>query len=218
MQFHWTQTHYWQHSLLLPPLTTENPEELYTTLWGKTIQSFFLKPDTRSLSSSSISFSHILFNPFIQILYFYLCNLELKNWSSEKLVQHHKSYLLLWTPMEDPRASNCSEIWKASSLVGVRTRANNRWGVSNSAWRIGKAKAPVFPEPVSASPMMSLPARRSKGAKNCYTSRTEKEDFKALCNKTQEFPKDRKKKADTQKAKNPQRAKPKNFRISLKHF
>lgn len=161
-------------------------------------------------------FSHFV-QPLIQILYFYLCNLELTNGSSEKLVQCHKSYLLLWTPMEDPSASNCSEIWKASSLVGVRTRANNRWGTSSSAWRIGKAKAPVFPEPVSASPMMSLPARRSKEAKNCYTSRTEKEDFKARYNKTQEFPKDRKK-ADTQKAKKPQRAKPKNFRISLKHF
>lgn len=106
--------------------------------------------------------------------------------------------------MEDPRASNCSEIWKASSLVGVRTRANNRWGVSSSAWRIGKAKAPVFPEPVSASPMISLPTRNSKEGKNCYKSRLEKEAFKALCNKAHEFPKDRgkkKKKGDTQRVK-----------------
>lgn len=61
------------------------------------------------------------------------------------------------TPIEDPRASNCSEIWKASSRVGVRTKANKRWGVSSSAFRMGKAKAPVFPEPVSASPMISRP-------------------------------------------------------------
>lgn len=167
-------------------------------------------------------FSHFV-QPLIQILYFYLCNLELTNWPSEKLVQYHKSHLLVWTPMEDPRASNCSEIWKASSLVGVSTRANNRWGVSSSAWRIGKAKAPVFPEPVSASPMTSLPARRSKGAKNCYTSTTEKEDFKALCYKTQELPKDRNKGRHTEdkkkkQPKKPQRAKPKNLRISLKHF
>lgn len=87
MQFHWTQTHYWEHSLLLPPLTTENPEELYTTLWGKTIQSFFLKPDTRSLSSSSISFSHILFNPSYKssISIFAILNWKTglqKNWSN----------------------------------------------------------------------------------------------------------------------------------------
>lgn len=61
------------------------------------------------------------------------------------------------TPMEDPRASNCSEIWKASSRVGVRTKANKRWGVSSSAFRMGKAKAPVFPDPVSANPMISRP-------------------------------------------------------------
>lgn len=136
-------------------------------------------------------FSHFA-QPLIQILHFYLCTLKLTNCSTEKLVQYHRSYLLLWTPMEDPRASNCSEIWKASSLVGVSTRANNRWGVSSSACRIGKAKAPVFPEPVSASPMTSLPERRSKGQKPVIHPH-EKEDFKALCYKTQEFPKDRKK-------------------------
>ena len=42
-------------------------------------------------------------------------------------------------------------------LVGVRTRAKRRVGVSRRACRIGRAKAAVFPEPVSASPMMSLP-------------------------------------------------------------
>jgi hypothetical protein len=63
------------------------------------------------------------------------------------------------TPIDDPRASNCSEIWKANSRVGVRTRANSRWGVSSRAFRMGKAKAPVFPDPVSANPIISRPAR-----------------------------------------------------------
>lgn len=46
--------------------------------------------------------------------------------------------------------------------------------------------------------MMSLPARRSKEAKNCYTSRTEKEDFKP-----QEFLKDRIKGRHTEGKKTP---------------
>ena len=61
------------------------------------------------------------------------------------------------TPMLEPRASNCSEIWKANSLVGVRTRVWSRWGEASSDWRMGRAKAPVFPEPVSARPITSLP-------------------------------------------------------------
>jgi len=46
--------------------------------------------------------------------------------------------------------------------------------------------------------MISLPTRSSKKGKKCYKSRPEKEAFKALCNKAQEFPKDRGKK-DTYK-------------------
>ncbi|CAN8030289.1 unnamed protein product [Ixodes persulcatus] len=61
------------------------------------------------------------------------------------------------TPIPAPSASNCSEIWKASSRVGVSTRANRRCGVSRRACRMGRAKEPVFPDPVSASPMTSLP-------------------------------------------------------------
>lgn len=43
-------------------------------------------------------------------------------------------------------------------LVGARTQANSPLGSSHSAWRMGSANAAVFPLPVSASPIMSLPA------------------------------------------------------------
>lgn len=56
-----------------------------------------------------------------------------------------------------PKASNCSDIWNANSLVGVSTNAKYLWGFSNKACSIGRANAPVLPEPVSARPMMSLP-------------------------------------------------------------
>ena len=59
--------------------------------------------------------------------------------------------------MLEPRASNCSAIWKASSLVGVRTRVCSRWAEFSRDWRMGSAKAPVFPEPVSARPITSFP-------------------------------------------------------------
>lgn len=36
-----------------------------------------------------------------------------------KTINGHVPHL---TPMLEPRASNCSDIWNASSLVGVRTR------------------------------------------------------------------------------------------------
>lgn len=42
-------------------------------------------------------------------------------------------------------------------------------GVSSSAWSIGSEKAPVLPDPVSASPIMSLPvvgASKKKKEKN----------------------------------------------------
>ncbi len=48
-------------------------------------------------------------------------------------------------------------------LVGVSTSANRRVGVSSRAWRMGRAKAPVLPDPVSARPMMSLPGQGKKG-------------------------------------------------------
>jgi len=59
--------------------------------------------------------------------------------------------------MLDPSASNCSAIWKASSLVGVRTRECSRCADARRHWRIGRANAPVFPEPVSARPITSRP-------------------------------------------------------------
>lgn len=53
-------------------------------------------------------------------------------------------------------SSTCSE-WNPN-LVGVRTRANTPWGSSASFWRIGNANAAVFPLPVFAQPMQSLPS------------------------------------------------------------
>lgn len=61
------------------------------------------------------------------------------------------------TPILEPSASNCSEIWNANSLVGVRTRVWSLWGEASSDWRMGRAKAPVFPDPVSARPITSFP-------------------------------------------------------------
>lgn len=56
-----------------------------------------------------------------------------------------------------PKASNCSDIWKASSLVGVKINAKYLCGFSKSACSIGRANAAVLPDPVSANPIMSLP-------------------------------------------------------------
>lgn len=61
--------------------------------------------------------------------------------------------------MVEPRASNCSDIWKANSLVGVSTKAYNLCGLSSNVCRMGNANEPVFPEPVSAKPMISLPSQ-----------------------------------------------------------
>ena len=44
-----------------------------------------------------------------------------------------------------------------SYLVGVSINANNLDGVSKSACKMGRANAPVFPDPVSARPMISRP-------------------------------------------------------------
>lgn len=44
------------------------------------------------------------------------------------------------------------------NLVGESTQAKNAWGASNRACKMGRAKAPVFPEPVCASPIKSFPA------------------------------------------------------------
>lgn len=54
--------------------------------------------------------------------------------------------------------------------------------------------------------MISLPTRSSNEEKTYYKSRPEKEAFKALCSKAQEFPKDRKKRRHA-KGKEEQRAK-----------
>jgi hypothetical protein len=65
------------------------------------------------------------------------------------------------TPMPAPNASNCSAIWNASSRVGDKTQANSGVGVPMSACKMGRANAAVLPDPVSARPMMSRPARAS---------------------------------------------------------
>ena len=44
-----------------------------------------------------------------------------------------------------------------ANLVGVSISAYSFPGESNKDWRIGRANAPVFPEPVSAKPIISLP-------------------------------------------------------------
>lgn len=41
--------------------------------------------------------------------------------------------------------------------MGVRTRANRPQGSADNFWRIGIANATVFPDPVLAFPMQSLP-------------------------------------------------------------
>lgn len=81
------------------------------------------------------------------------------------------SHTPVLTPMLDPKASNCSPIWKASSLVGVRIREWSLWAEERSDCRMGSAKAPVFPEPVSAKPMTSRPKigqTHTKYSKSCY--------------------------------------------------
>lgn len=62
-------------------------------------------------------------------------------------------------PIFAPKASNYSAICTQSSLVGDITQAKNGYGLSRSFWITGIAKEAVLPEPVSASPMMSLPLR-----------------------------------------------------------
>lgn len=62
-------------------------------------------------------------------------------------------------PIDEPSASNCSEIWNASSRVGARTQAKSPFGSSHSFCKMGSAKAAVFPEPVDAIPMISRPSR-----------------------------------------------------------
>ena len=73
----------------------------------------------------------------------------------------------------EPSTVNCSAIWNASSLrllkrlhailktgqylVGVSTSAKIPYGSTESFCRMGSAKAMVFPEPVFAFPIQSLP-------------------------------------------------------------
>jgi hypothetical protein len=65
------------------------------------------------------------------------------------------------TDMSEPRASKACDIWYANSRVGARTSPKKACGLSSRACRIGKAKAAVFPLPVSASPIKSRPSRAS---------------------------------------------------------
>jgi hypothetical protein len=74
---------------------------------------------------------------------------------------HTSSIVATLTPIPAPKASNWSLIWNASSLVGTRTHANSGDGDIMRACNMGRAKAAVLPDPVSARPMMSLPAKAS---------------------------------------------------------
>jgi hypothetical protein len=49
-----------------------------------------------------------------------------------------------------------------SNLVGDSTQAKNAFRDSKSACKMGRAKAPVLPEPVSASPIKSFPKIKNK--------------------------------------------------------
>lgn len=77
------------------------------------------------------------------------------------------------TPMLEPRASNCSAIWKASSLVGVSMSVCSLWAEARSDCRMGRANAPVFPEPVSAKPITSFPEIGEKKVHHEFTNRHE---------------------------------------------
>ena len=81
-----------------------------------------------------------------------------------------------------PSTANCSAIWNASSLraarhshgcrdrragthlVGVKTSAKIPYGSCASFCMIGTAKATVFPDPVFAFPMQSLPGTSKRAA------------------------------------------------------
>jgi hypothetical protein len=58
------------------------------------------------------------------------------------------------TLIREPRASTCCAIWTASSRVGARMRPKKGWGFSIRAISMGRTKAAVFPEPVSARPIL----------------------------------------------------------------
>jgi hypothetical protein len=53
-----------------------------------------------------------------------------------------------------------SEPKEKLDLVGVKTKANMPYGSTKSFWSMGMANATVFPEPVFAFPMQSLPCFR----------------------------------------------------------
>lgn len=58
-----------------------------------------------------------------------------------------------------PITLNWSEIWIASSLVGVRISAKIPYGSSANFCRIGRAKASVLPDPVCETPIQFFPSR-----------------------------------------------------------
>src|SRR5512133_3190120 len=59
-----------------------------------------------------------------------------------------------------PKRSSCSAIWSASSRVGARTSARGPGGAvrAESLSMMGSRNAAVFPVPVAAAPITSLPA------------------------------------------------------------
>ncbi|WVZ17244.1 hypothetical protein V8G54_010226, partial [Vigna mungo] len=62
--------------------------------------------------------------------------------------------------------------YEVSDLVGDSTQAKKSFGrgASKRACNIGRAKAPVFPEPVWASPITSLPSNARGIASVCIFS------------------------------------------------
>ena len=91
-------------------------------------------------------------------------------WICMKTVISQLTTLPHLIPILDPKASNCSDIWKANSLVGVKINAYSRWGLSSNVCSIGKAKEPVFPEPVSARPIISFPEKKCIDDQNSRTT------------------------------------------------
>lgn len=82
------------------------------------------------------------------------------------------------TLMGFPRRANCSDIWNANSLVGVRTRQKIPYGSSDNFWRIGRANAAVLPVPVFEHPMQPCPGKLNNLKYNCkgkYAFRSSRE-------------------------------------------
>lgn len=65
--------------------------------------------------------------------------------------------MTVFNPIEAPTASKCSLICIQSSLVGDKINAKKGYWLFKSSYITGIANASVFPLPVSAKPITSLP-------------------------------------------------------------